>query len=111
MSSIKPIIKVAVAVLCIAILAQVLFDPLSSARHTFEVQRARAEFPEARAKWDATKIMDYRFEVRGYAPLACVVSAAIEVRNGSVVQVENIGFVPGDDSSSYLLPPEEWATP
>lgn len=110
MSSTKRIIIAVVIVLVIGTVVQILFDPLSSAKHTFEVEKARAKFPESQAKWNKAKITDYKFEVRGYAPLACVVSAAIEVRNGVVVQVESIDFIPSVPPPQ-VLPLEEWATP
>ncbi len=110
MSSVKQIVKAAVIVLLIGIILQILFDPLASAKQALEISRVRNELPEARAKWDVQKIADYSFEVRGYAPLACVPSALIEVRNGVVVQVEIKDFLSGDSPPKFI-PPEEWATP
>lgn len=110
MSSAKLAVTAVTIVLLIGIAIQILFDPLASAKHALEIWRVRNELPEARAKWDAQKIADYSFEVRGYVPLACLASALIEVRNGAVVQVESRDFLPGD-SPTKLLPPEEWGTP
>jgi hypothetical protein len=106
----KQIGKAIVLILSIGIVIQILFDPLASANHALEIWGVRNVFPDARAKWDAQKIDNYSFEIRGYAPLACLPSALIEVRNGAVTQVEIRDFLPGD-SPTQLLPPEEWATP
>lgn len=108
MPSIKRNIRTIILVLLIGLIIQVLFDPLGSIEHSGQVVKARILSTSARAKWDAQKIADYSFEIRGYAPLACIVSALIEVRNGVVVQVELMDFVPGDSPTSFL-PPEEWA--
>ena len=95
-------------VLLIGLIIQGLFDPFGSIMHSSQVVKARILSPGAHAKWDAQKIADYSFEIRGSTPLACVVFARIEVRNGVVVQVEIEDILPGDSPTS-LLPPEEWA--
>lgn len=110
MPSTKRNIRTIILVLLIGLIIQVLFDPLGSIEHSGQIVKARILSTSARAQWDAQKIADYSFEVRCYAPLACLASALIEVRNGAVVQVESKDFLPGD-SPTKLLPPEEWATP
>jgi hypothetical protein len=107
----KPrIIVVGIVILLIGLVIQVLYDPISSARHSLMVANVRAELPQVRAKWDASGITDYTFEIQGDARSVCQPSAMIEVRNNSVVKVEAKDFT-SDDSPAQILPPEQWSDP
>jgi hypothetical protein len=110
MSSITRVVKIIAVSLIIGIIIQVLFDPISSLKHSLEISSARAELPGARAKWEAQKITDYTFEIIGNAPLICQPSAIIEVKNDVVVKVETKDFLL-EDSPKYVLAPDKWADP
>ena len=101
---------ISIFLLFVGILIQVLYDPISSVRHSLMVSNVRVELPQARAKWDAAGITDYTFEIQGDARSICQPSAMIEVMNNSVVKVEAKDFM-SDDSPVQLLPPEQWADP
>ena len=92
------------------IILQVMFDPLTFANHAFEISKVRAEFPDARARWDAQKIADYTFEIRGNAPLICLPYAVIDVREDEVISVRTKDPFSAD-SPAQLLPPEKWSDP
>ena len=110
MSSKSRVFKWGGVVLFIGILIQVLYDPISSVRHSLLVSNVRSELPQARSKWDSLGISDYTFEIRGVAPLICRPSAIIEVRNGVVVKVVTKDFL-SDVSPAQVLPPEKWSDP
>jgi len=99
-----------VIVLFVGILIQILYDPVSSVRHSLLVSDVRSELPQARSKWDSLGISDYTFEFQGVAPLICQPSAIIEVRNGVVVKVETKDFL-SENSPAQVLPPEKWSNP
>ena len=101
---------IAVFILLVGLVIQVLYDPISSARHALMVSNVRAELPEARAQWEASGITDYTFVIQGDARSICQPSAMIEVRNNSVVKVEAKDFT-SDDSSAKILPSDQWADP
>ena len=101
---------IGIVILLLGIAVQVLYDPISSAKHSLMVSNVRAELPQARAKWDASGITDYTFEIQGDARSICQPSAMIEVRNNVVVRVETKDFS-SVDSPAQLLPPEQWADP
>lgn len=103
-------IVVGIFILLVGLVIQVLYDPISSARHSLMVSNVRTELSQARAKWDAAGITDYTFEVQGDARSICQPSAMIEVRSNSVVKVEAKDFA-SDNSPAQLLPPEQWADP
>jgi len=92
------------------ILVQVLYDPVSSVKHSLLVSRAHTDLPQARARWESLGIADYSFEIQGSAPMICQPSAIIEVGNKVVIKVETKNFLP-EDSPARLLPPEKWADP
>ncbi|MEW6401623.1 MAG: DUF6174 domain-containing protein [Chloroflexota bacterium] len=102
----KRIISTVGILLLIGILIQVLFDPISSAKHAWELSRVRAEYPQSRAKWDAHRITNYRLEVNAFEPFVCQPHAVIEVRDENVVKVEVVS-----GAGLQLLPPYEWADP
>jgi hypothetical protein len=104
------IIIIIVVVMLVGLVIQVLYDPISSVRHSVMVSNVRAELPQARAKWDAAGITDYTFEIQGIAPLICQPAAMIEVSNNSVVKVEAKNPLL-NDSPAQILPPEKWADP
>ena len=99
-----------VVVVLAGILIQILFDPISSAKHSLLISSVRAELPQARARWDASGIEDYRFEIQGGTPLLCQLKARIEVRSNLVVQVEALDPF-SENESAQILPPEKWADP
>ncbi|HSO11217.1 MAG TPA: DUF6174 domain-containing protein [Anaerolineales bacterium] len=99
-----------IIVLITATLIQILYDPISSIKHSRLVSRTRAELPRARAKWEASGITDYTFEIQGNARSICQPSAVIEVRGNVVVRVETRDFT-SDDSPAQILPPDKWADP
>ena len=47
------------------LLTQILYDPISSARHSLEVSSVRNGLPKAHATWISTGITDYTFEIIG----------------------------------------------
>src|SRR5689334_6942514 len=106
--TVSHITKIAGIVLILAVLTQVMYDPVSSVKHSLEVMQVRAEFPKALAKWNAQGLKDYRFEIIGSAPSICKVSAMIQVKNDAVVKVETKDSS-SEDSPAQLLPPDQWA--
>jgi len=107
----KPnVLKITGFVLLIGILVQALYDPFSFAKHSLEVSRVRAEFPQARAKWGASGITDYTFEIQGITPSICQVSAVIQVENDVVIKVEtrDLNAV---EKLPKLLSPDKWYDP
>ena len=64
---------------------QLLFDPLSSLMRFSESVQARIGLPYARRKWDAQGITHYKFDIRGYVPLVCIIGGSVEVKDGVVV--------------------------
>jgi hypothetical protein len=95
----------AAGIIFLLVLAQILYDPISSARHSIAVSSVRAQLPLARAKWEASGIADYTFEIIGDARSICQPSARIEVENDIVVNVELL------NTNSQVLPPDQWADP
>jgi hypothetical protein len=91
-------------ILLIAIIIQVLYDPVASVKHMLMVSNVRAELPQARAQWDALEITNYTFEIQGDGRSICKPYATIEVREGVVVKVETKDPV-------GILSPEYWADP
>jgi len=104
------IIRWGAVVLFIGILIQVLYDPISSVKHSLLVSKVRTELPQARAKWESLGIDDYTFEIQGNARSICHPSAIIEVRNDEVVKVETTDFA-SVDALAQLLPLDQWADP
>jgi len=104
------IAKLIGVVLLIGILIQILYDPISSAKHSLKVFNVRNQLPRARAKWEALGITDYTFEIQGNGRTICEPSAIIEVKNDMVVRVETRDFS-SRNSPSLLLSPEKWADP
>ena len=98
-----------IAFIALLIGVQVLYDPLSSARHALLVSSVRTELPEARAKWEAAGITEYTFEIVGDGRSICQPSAIVEVRSGEVVKVETKDFA--SNSPVQVLPPDKWADP
>jgi len=100
---------ISIIILFFGILIQILYDPISSARHHLGIANLRTELPEARAKWDALGITNYSFEIVGDARSICKPSAIVEVRENEVVKVETMDFA--GDSSPQLLSMDKWADP
>jgi hypothetical protein len=81
----KRINKTVWIALIVGVAFQVLFDPLSSLMHLSESVQARIGLPYARRKWEAQGITHYKFDIRGYVPLVCIVGGSVEIENGVVV--------------------------
>jgi len=96
----------AAVIAALLVLTQILYDPISSAKHLLEVSSIRDQLPQARAAWDSSKITDYTFEIIGDARSICQPSARIEVQNDVVVNVEIL-----KKTTSQILPPDQWADP
>ena len=92
-------------IVLLLILTQVLYDPISSIKHTLIVSSIRKQLPQAQAAWESTGITDYTFEIIGDGRSICKPSARIEVQNNLVVKVEIL------EPTQQLLPPEQWADP
>ena len=98
-----------IGIIALLIGIQILYNPISSAKHAMTVSRVRTELPDARARWEALGITDYRFEIQGDARSICKPSAIVEVRSGEVVKVETKDFTSA--SPSRLLPIDQWSDP
>ena len=105
MTSSKIHLITASGITILLILTQVLYDPISSAKHVLTISSVRDQLPQARAKWEKLKITDYTFEIIGDARSICKPSARIEVENDVVVKVELL------NTNSQVLPPDQWADP
>ena len=92
------------------LLIQVLYDPISSARHSLTVAGVRDHLPQVQTKWEGLEITDYTFEIIGDARSICQPSARIEVENDIVVKVEMMDFTSANPASQ-ILPPDQWADP
>lgn len=90
--------------LFVMVLAQVLYDPISSIQHSLLLHKVRREYPQARGKWDALKITDYTFEIHGNTPSICQPSAIIKVEHDTVVEVKTI-----HNNLASTLSPDRWA--
>jgi len=109
-SKVRALGLISIFLLFAGILIQILYDPISSVKHSLLISTVRAEFPQARAKWDSSGITDYTFEIQGVAPLICQPSAIVEVRGGVVFKVETKDLL-SEDSHAQILPPGKWADP
>ncbi|HET7010752.1 MAG TPA: hypothetical protein VFI11_08260 [Anaerolineales bacterium] len=69
------------------VVVQILFDPLEALGDAFSVARLRADLPRAMARWQAQDIHDYRLEIRGAAPLVCLVDGEITVSDDQLVEL------------------------
>jgi hypothetical protein len=98
-----------IIILFFGLLIQILYDPISSAKHALTISRVRTELSEARVKWDVLGITDYSFEIVGDARSICKPSAIVEVRENEVVKVETKDFA--EDSTPQLLSMDKWADP
>jgi hypothetical protein len=94
--------------LLIGILVQVLYDPISSAKHNLGILRVRNGLAQARAKWEDSEIKDYAFEISGNALSICRPSAIVEVKNNVVVKVETKST---ENTRAEILPVYRWADP
>ena len=95
--------RIAGIVLVFGIVIQILYDPISSAKHSLNIINVRNQFPQARAKWEALGITNYTFEIQGNDRSICQPDAMIEVKNEIVVRVET------KDSPGQILSPDQWA--
>lgn len=107
----KPrIAKTTAVFLLIGILLQILYDPISSAKHSLEVSSTRNQLPQARTKWEALGITDYTFEITGSARSICQPSARVEVKNDVVVKVETMDFT-SENPTPMSLQSDKWSDP
>lgn len=90
--------------LLVLAVAQILFDPISSIRHSLDIANVRNRFGTAQSKWVAANIEDYSFEIHGRSQGICAVNALIEVRDNVVVRAQPL-------NAASPLPPEKWADP
>lgn len=95
----------ATAGIVLLLLIQVLYNPISSAKHAVTVASVRSQLPQAQAKWNASEISSYTFEIIGDGRSICQPSAQIEVQDDKVVKVETL------DATPQILPPDQWADP
>jgi len=105
MTTSKTRLIIASGIVILLILFQVLYDPISSLKHTLVVSSIRSQLPQSQAKWNEFKISDYTFEIIGNGRSICQPSARIEVQDDKVIKVEMLG------SPSTILPPEQWSDP
>jgi len=73
--------------LAVVIVVQVLFDPLTSLIELMEGYQAQIGLPSARQKWESQNISHYKFDIKGYVPLACIVGGSVEVKDGVVIKI------------------------
>lgn len=92
--------------IALLILIQILYDPISSGKHSLTASSVRNQLSQARAKWESPEIMDYTFEIIGDARSICQPFARIEVKNEIVVNVETL-----HGSTPQILPPDKWIDP
>jgi hypothetical protein len=101
------LVRAAGVILVFGIIIQVLYDPISSAKHSLKVYGVQHQFPLARAKWQAQGITNYTFEIQGNDRSICTPSAIIEVKNDVVVRVETKD-PSSKNSPAQLLSPQKW---
>jgi hypothetical protein len=105
MTSSKIRLITASGIAILIILTQVLYDPISSAKHVLTISSVRSQLPQAQAKWEKLEITNYTFEIIGDARSICQPSARIEVKNDIVVNVELL------NTNLQVLLPDQWADP
>lgn len=86
------------------LIIQLLYDPISSAKHSLDVNRIQTGYSQARAQWEQADIRDYTFEIRGSSQSICPVNAVIQVRDNRVTEVHPLDL----DSP---LPTRKWEDP
>lgn len=97
--------------LIIAVVTQILFDPLSGIINLRENVEARLGLDIARNRWEAQKIANYSFDILAFSQM-CIPSARVEVRNGEVIRVNLIDSFGGSGKiSESSLPTSQWANP
>lgn len=105
MTASKTRLIIASGIVVLLILTQVLYDPISSAKHVLTISSVRSQLPQAQAKWNASEISSYTFEIIGDGRSICQPSTQIEVQDDKVVKVETL------DATPQILPPDQWADP
>jgi len=106
----KAVLAATGALIAALVILVVLFDPLSWLRNAGAAASIRAELSAARERWRSQEITDYRIDVEGFVPLACVVNVTLSVREGELVGVEGRGM-PGHDTEGESVEPEDWDAP
>lgn len=86
------------------LIIQLLYDPISYAKHSLDVSLIQTGYSQARAQWDQAAIQNYTFEIRGSSQSICPVGAIIQVRDNVVIEVHPL------DSVSPL-PARKWEDP
>jgi hypothetical protein len=92
------------------LLIQILYDPISSAKHSLTIASVREQLPQARVTWESMGITDYTFEIIGDARSICQPSARIKVQNDVVVKVEMMDLT-SVNPTPKILPTDQWADP
>ena len=98
-------IYISTAGIVLLLIVQVLYDPISSAKHVLTVSSVRSQLPQAQAKWEKLEITDYTFEIIGDGSSICKPSVRVKVQNDIVVKVET------QDATPQILPPSQWINP
>jgi len=94
----------AVIILIVLVGMQILADPISSAKHSMEINHIQNMFAEAQHNWAAANISGYRFEIHGSSQGLCAVNAVIEVKANTVTEVKPL-------DAAAPLPPDAWPDP
>lgn len=85
------LVKIGLVLLCALVVVQCLFDPLSWLGSIFRAEMIRRELTGARTRWRSCGITDYRFDVKGFIPLAGIIDASLTVREGELAAVVSRG--------------------
>ena len=106
------LVKIGLALLCALVIVQCLFDPLSWLGSVFGAEMIRRELLGARTRWHSRGITDYRFDVEGFVPLACIIDATLTVREGKLAAVVSRGVpVEADRWNDPFCPYSQFVIP
>jgi hypothetical protein len=104
-------LQAAVGTLLGLLLLQVLFDPIPYLEDAISVLHIRRELPRALERWKSRGVTDYRIDVRGAIPLACILDGELTVRNGLLVGVRMRANPLVPDSPLVEIDSAEWEDP
>jgi len=99
MNVIKRINKKVWIALAIVIAIQLLFDPLTPIVHFGQGVKAKLFMLSVRQKWESQNISHYKFDIKVYMPLACIVGGSVEVKDGVVIRTG-----PSSDAGTEPVP-------
>jgi len=91
--------KVWIVLAVVVVVFQILFDPLSTFLHFSQSVKAKLLMPSARQKWELQDISHYKFDMKAYMPLACIVGGSVEVKDGVVIRTG-----PSSDAGAGRIP-------